>query len=369
MPYKKQGNWYTNVRWQIGERRGRERRKIGPLKAEATAAEAKIRTQLADGTYVPPEDRVIEEPQSVLFADFCREKFLPWSGSEHGAGHHHQQVRIVETHLIPYFADRHLHEITRADIEQYKTLRRGSRYRVPNWKRSKPVQAPTVNRELACISSIFRRAVEWGSLEASPCAQVKQLKEPKNPPRLLEKAEIAGLLLCTPDHLRALVGTAAYAGLRRQELFNLEWRDVDLKNGTLTVAPQGERRSTKNNRIRRIPINAELRELLERHPIRLGTKLVFPNRAGNSYYKIDRQLTEAAKNAGIEDGMGLHQLRHAFCSHALMDGIDPRTIQQWMGHNDLSTTLRYAHVSPAHEQEAMARLSYKIEPEEEQQTG
>ena len=54
---------------------------------------------------------------------------------------------------------------------------------------------------------------------------------------------------------------------------------------------------------------------------------------------------------------------------ALMDGIDPRTVQQWMGHNELSTTLRYVHVSPAHEQEAMERLSYKIEPEEEQKTG
>ena len=54
----------------------------------------------------------------------------------------------------------------------------------------------------------------------------------------------------------------------------------------------------------------------------------------------------------------MHQLRHAFCSHALMQGIDPRTVQKWMGHKDLKTTLKYAHVSPDHEREAIQRLRY-----------
>jgi site-specific recombinase XerD len=54
----------------------------------------------------------------------------------------------------------------------------------------------------------------------------------------------------------------------------------------------------------------------------------------------------------------MHQLRHAFCSHALMQGIDPRTVQKWMGHKDLNTTLRYAHVSPDHEKAAIQQLRY-----------
>lgn len=101
-------------------------------------------------------------------------------------------------------------------------------------------------------------------------------------------------------------------------LFQLEWRDVDLKNGVLTVAPQGERRSTKNNKIRRIPINAELRVLLDRHPRRLGATLVFPSNQSQwdkPFYDIRKPLDQAAQEAGIEDGVGLKQLRHAFCSH------------------------------------------------------
>jgi site-specific recombinase XerD len=73
---------------------------------------------------------------------------------------------------------------------------------------------------------------------------------------------------------------------------------------------------------------------------------------------VRKALQTAAKNAGIVGSLGLHQLRHAFCSHALMQGIDPRTVQKWMGHKDLNTTLRYAHVSPDHEREAIQRLRY-----------
>ena len=131
---------------------------------------------------------------------------------------------------------------------------------------------------------------------------------------------------------------------------------MDLRGGTITVAPQGQKRSTKDNLIRRIPINSALRPLLKKHPKMLGSKLVFPDRAGGRYEKIDRQLDEAAERAGIEGRVRLHQLRHAFCSHAFMNGVDARTIQKWMGHASLTTTLRYAHTSPEHEKRA--KLNY-----------
>ena len=52
------------------------------------------------------------------------------------------------------------------------------------------------------------------------------------------------------------------------------------------------------------------------------------------------------------------KIPYAFCSHALMQGIDPRTVQKWMGHKDLKTTLGYAHLSPDHEKAAIQQLSY-----------
>ena len=76
------------------------------------------------------------------------------------------------------------------------------------------------------------------------------------------------------------------------------------------------------------------------------------------YDNVKSALRSAARRAGIADGVGMHQLRRAFCSHGLMQGVDPRTMQKWMGHKDLATTLRYAHVSADHEKAAIERLRY-----------
>ena len=86
---------------------------------------------------------------------------------------------------------------------------------------------------------------------------------------------------------------------------------------------------------------------------------VFVNLRGQLYNDVRKPLSKAALRAGIEGNVNLHQLRHAFCSHALMSGIDARTVQRWMGHKNLITTMRYAHVSPDHEKAAIQRLRYE----------
>ncbi len=158
-----------------------------------------------------------------------------------------------------------------------------------------------------------------------------------------------------PDHLSALVACAVYAGLRKAELFNLQCADV--KEGELNVVSRADH-PTKNRESRRIPLCEPLREALSRHPRRLGCPNIFSNPDGRAYNDVRKSLHKAAARAGIEDRIGLHQLRHAFCSHALMSGVDARTVQRWMGHKSLTTTIKYAHVSPDHERAAIQRLRY-----------
>ena len=80
--------------------------------------------------------------------------------------------------------------------------------------------------------------------------------------------------------------------------------------------------------------------------------------------KNDSAPNHAASRVGIIRKSALCRLcrarhkRHTFCSHCFMDGIDARTIQKWMGHKSLATTLKYAHVSPDHEKHAMEKLHY-----------
>ena len=100
-------------------------------------------------------------------------------------------------------------------------------------------------------------------------------------------------------------------------------------------------------------MNDALIEALRRHPRHINSPYIFCNAKGEPLKHVRTALRYAAKRAGIEDTVKMHQLRHAFCSHALMQRIDPCTVQKWMGHKDLNTTLRYAHVSPDHEKAAI----------------
>jgi integrase len=356
--FKKRGDWWIDFYYQ-GKR---HRQKIGTKRKAAEEALNRIRVKISSGEYVPIEERELPEstqPEPITFSAFSKEEFLPWSQMEHSAKHYTRLESIVRVHLVPYFGRRLLSEITTKLIEDYKGQRRRS-YSSRGRKRQR-VSAATVNRELCCLKIILRKAVEWGRLETSPARDVRAFKETNKEPRL-EQEEVARLLQELPDHLRGLIVCVVNAGLRRAELFFLRWEDIDWKRAELTVASR-EEYHTKNYESRRIPMNAALCEVLRLHKrdhIVVGSPYVFANRNrhGKPYTDIREPLRAAAKRAGIEDDIGLHQLRHSFCSHCFMSNINARTIQKWMGHKDLKTTLRYAHVSPDHEKEAIQRLHY-----------
>jgi integrase len=316
--------------------------------------------KIAAGEFIPPEERQRRQSlgsQTVLFETFALSEFLPWSEAEHSTYHHRRLKSALKEHLLPYFGKYCLHEITPKLVADYKTERRRDRY--AKGKRVRPVSVATINRELCCLKALFRKATEWEKVAENPTRSVKVFKETPEAPRLLEGEEVSRLLEEMPDHLKALVACAVYAGLRRSELFHLRWEDIDWRGGELNIISR-EEHPTKNYQSRRVPINALLREVLQRHPRRLDSPYVFCNRLdGQPYDNIRKALNKAAARAGLKGGVQMHQLRHAFCSHALMRGIDPRTVQKWMGHRDLKTTLRYAHVSPDHEKAAIERLRYE----------
>ncbi|HCK75603.1 MAG TPA: hypothetical protein DHW07_00490 [Gammaproteobacteria bacterium] len=359
MPFKFRKFWYASAYYDVrgadGQiQRVRIKKKIGIRKADAVDAEATIRAQVAAGTYEPGP--VAAKTTSKLFADFCIDDFLPWSAAEHSANHHNQQRRFVVTRLIPYMDGLRLNEITTKMVEDYKRVRFNEKFRLPGWRKSKKTKPGTVNRELFCLKAIFRQALKWGDIDISPAANVTPLKETENPPRLLSGQEITRLLEAMPDHLRAVVGVAVYAGLRSGEVKRLKWQDIDFKNAMLSVVSRYGM-TTKNNDTRHVPLSSELAELLRQHPHRLGSKIVFASLDGGYRHDFRKSLKSAAKAAGIEK-VTMHQLRHCFCSHAQMSGVDARTVQKWMGHASITTTLKYSHVAPDHEQAAIQRLKY-----------
>jgi integrase len=171
-------------------------------------------------------------------------------------------------------------------------------------------------------------------------------------------------------HLVGLLG--GDAGLRRGEMLALRWADVDFGRRQLQVqeavwerkrrdGKQGHERITdtpKGGRSRVIPLTNVLFEALRRHRHLRGEYVLYGNDGQPVTSSFLRRLAEAAqRRAGLRSTGGIHILRHTFCSHLAMRGAPAKAIQELAGHADLTTTMRYMHLSPAARQGAIELLN------------
>ncbi len=152
------------------------------------------------------------------------------------------------------------------------------------------------------------------------------------------------------DDFRPFIETALHTGMRRSELFNLRWDDVNLRNRLIHV------RDSKSGKPREIPIDDTLAATLRVLPSRFGKGYVFPSPAtGGRLTTVQRQFRNAVKTAEIEN-VRLHDLRHTFASHLVMNGVDIETVAELLGHASIVMTQRYAHLSPHHKTRAVKVL-------------
>jgi integrase len=261
---------------------------------------------------------------------------------------------------------------------------------VEKWRSSrlkKGIKPATINRDLGALKAALRRAVDWGYLDDHPIAKVRPTKVDDNrTPRFLSEAEEIYLrealdrreeearraresanqwreergypllqdLRSMPfvDHLKPLVLVAMNTGMRRGELFNLEWPDVDLQRAVLTVKGAG----AKSGKTRHIPLNDEALESLKGWKEVNPSRLVFPGREGERMDNIATGWKNLMKAAGIK-AFRFHDTRHHFASRLVMAGVDLNTVRELLGHADLKMTLRYAHLAPEHKAAAVAKLT------------
>jgi integrase len=257
--------------------------------------------------------------------------------------------------LSSYFEEFYLIEIENKHIELYKA------------QRVKMVKPRTVNIELLCLSSMFKKALEWGYIAKLPI--IRKLKHEKKPPRFLSHDEMAGLMHHAGLWLRYILLVLRNTGLRSGELLALKWEAINFDNNAVLV------KSTKTNYFHSIPINPELRQTLEylkenyisptgrvepRRPYQI--EYVFCNLAGRRVKSFKTAFSNATRKAGLT-GVSPHTLRHSVASHLIMSGVDIRTIQQTLGHRNISTTQIYTHVTNEHMQEALNKLKWQVKPQ------
>jgi integrase len=177
---------------------------------------------------------------------------------------------------------------------------------------ARQVKPGTVNRHLTLLKAFFRDAVENKQLETNPAQFIKKLRENNERVRFLSEAETERLLDALPKKYRAVVTFAILTGLRRGEIFKLEWQDVDLEGRILTV------REPKEGKIKRLPISEPVYGLLASLASPFGDGVghehpherVFPFDAHNF---VNRVFIPAVRRAEIQD-FRFHDLRHTFAS-------------------------------------------------------
>jgi site-specific recombinase XerD len=217
----------------------------------------------------------------------------------------------------------------------------------------------TVARKLAAIRTFYRHLVERGELEANPADLVATPKKDSYLPRVLKPAEIAALLDRIPASSpldvrdRALLEVAYAAGLRAQELVNLDLDSVDPDAEEVRVEGKG-------GRTRVVPVGEHASRALDRYLTRARPALdtgvdraLFLSKNGRrlSTSDIRRRLRLRADQAGVSP----HTLRHSFATHLLERGADLRAIQELLGHASLSTTQTYTRVESSRLKRAYAR--------------
>lgn len=310
--------------------------KFARTKKEAEAAEAVIMNQVFQQAYG------FEAKPDKRFEDFVIETFLPYS--ETNKKSFYSDVLICRV-LVKEFKGKTLRQITPPMIENFKQS-----FLAKPTKHGNRRSSATVNYHLSILSKIFSLAVDSEFLETNPSSRVKKLKLNNQRTRVLSDEEEVKLFsaLDNNDLVKNIILIALHTGMRRGEIFNLKWFDVDFHRGLIQI------RESKTNKKRLIPMNSTVNKLL--NGLKRKSEFVFPSPKTNGRLdNIKRSFRKAVELAQIQD-FCFHDLRHTAATRMADAGADAFTLMKILGHSDIRMTARYTHATDTALRRAVTNL-------------
>lgn len=216
----------------------------------------------------------------------------------------------------------------------------------------------TISRKLASLRSFFRFAIRAGLAKQNPAKPLRNPRRGRKLPHVLSNDEIGRLLSAPPADStaglrdRAILETIYSAGLRVSELVSLRDGDLDVDEQIIRVRGKGRKERISPLGSFAITAIASYASKRQRDPKTesLGRQApVFVNRFGRilTTRSIGRMLEKYIAQAELDTRTSPHTLRHSFATHLLDRGADIRSVQELLGHKNLSTTQIYTHVSAA----------------------
>jgi integrase len=291
--------------------------------------------------------------EPITLEEFVTKEYLPHCQATHTSETYHSDKSLAAL-LLRQFGKMLLRGITAGDVQRYLdrcVLEVVGKNEEGEEIRRRPA---TINRRRMFLSGVFSEAIRRGYLDRNPARGIPNLPEHNDRLRWLTKNEEERILGYSPDYLKPILLTALKTGMRKGELLRLKWADLDFDQRILRVA------HTKNHKVRYIPMNRSLVELLGAISPFVGPRgqspYVFTNaETGGRYKDLSRVTEKICRKAGLDD-VTFHTLRHTFASRQAQAGIPLNTIRELLGHGDMKVTMRYAHLAPNNLREAVEAL-------------
>jgi integrase len=317
------------------DHRGRQRQyRIGDANCvslrDARQKANSLRGQILLG-HDPREEKAVARSVPT-FGAFVDQQYMPYVKSYKRSWE--TDWSIFKNHLIPRFAKRHMDEITRQDIIKMLADRK-----------AEGAAPGSVNRLLIMMRYAFNLAVRWDipGVKVNPTKGVPLLEENNKRERYLSTEEAQRLYdaVCASQNpmLRYIVPMLILTGARKREVLDARWEDFNIERRVWRIP------MTKTGKARHVPLSDGAIGILTEIARVPGCAWAFANPdTGKPYVSIFSAWNTARRNAGLSD-VRIHDLRHSFASLLINQGRTLYEVQHLLGHTQVKTTQRYAHLS------------------------
>ncbi len=243
----------------------------------------------------------------------------------------------------------------------------------------------TIARKLATLRSFYKFLMKRNKVGVNPVASIRTPKQEKRLPHFLEYEEVKRLLQTPPlDNWlgardRAILETLYSTGMRVSELVGLNMDDIDFLGEIVHIRGKGKKERINpigSSALQVIQHYLEFRNKRAQNNPNFETKVLFLNKHGKrlSTRSVRRKMDKYLKMAGLDPSISPHTLRHSFATHMLNNGADLRSVQELLGHQSLSTTQIYTHLTTrkikdiyqnAHPREKMQQQEQEDQPQDQ----
>jgi len=283
---------------------------------------------------------IMKPRENIFFEEFAAEYMELYASQKRSWVRDRSAIK----HFNEFFKGKVLSMITPELIERYKAARKDA-----------GANPATINRELACLKTIFNVAILWGKLDSSPAKQIRRFPVNNIREKILGDEDMRRLVEAAEPRIKPVLIIALSTGMRRNEILGLKWQNVHFEGKYIFIE------YSKSGKTRQIPMNDLIFETLKNIP--RVSEFVFYNTKKNknvSLFAVRDAFLRACEKAKIK-GLRFHDLRHCAASAMVRKGIDLVTVSKILGHSSIIMTMRYAHPTPENMKLAINSLGEILE--------